>query len=155
MMAKKLQEREKSFIELLSEQGTKGTEVKIPGSERLIRLKVLDAPELLREGKMPDILTPLVIKSIYQDLSDKEVREFIGQPRGGATDALALMETMDYVCTKAIADGTKVKELTIGEKRWIFRLALSSAELLVTFRYDPNADVESVDEGDEVPEVTQ
>ena len=136
--------------EALSEMKAKGTEVLIPGTERLVRLRTLDAEALLREGKIPDILTPLVIKSVYEELSDREVRGVLTQSRGSKEDALAMLEAIDFVVEKSIADGTKAKDLTLGEKRWIFRLAMEPAELLTTFRHDPNADVESLAEGDEV-----
>lgn len=141
--------------EALAEMKSRGTEVAIPGTDRLVRLRSLDTETLLREGKVPDILTPLVIKSIYEDVSDKEVRGLLGQSRGSREEALAMMEAIDFVAEKSIADGTKVKDLTIGEKRWIFRLAMTPAELLVTFRYDPDVDVEPVVEVNEVQQTTE
>jgi hypothetical protein len=57
---------------------------------------------------------------------------------------------MDFVCERTVADGTPVNDLTLAEKRWIFRLVMGPAELLTTFRYDPNFDVADVDESDEV-----
>jgi hypothetical protein len=142
-------------VEALEEMKSRGTEIEIPGTGRLVRLRTLDAESLLREGKIPDILTPLVIKSVYEELSDREVRSVLAQSRGSKEDALAMMEAIEFVAEKSIADSTKVKGLTLGEKRWIFRLAMEPAELLVTFRYDPNADVEPVVEGDEVQPVAE
>lgn len=148
-------EPEPTGVELLHQMRSKGIEQRIPGTDRLVRLRVIDPPALLREGKMPDILTPLVIRSIYQDLTDRELRDFLGQPKANVTDALALLETMDFVCERTIMDGTELADLTLAEKRWIFRLVMGPAELLTTFRYDPNADVADMDEGDEVREVAE
>lgn len=153
-MAKKT-EKKQTGPELLQEMHSRGIEQVIPGTGRHVRLRTLDAPTLLKEGKMPDILTPLVIKSVYQELADKELREFLGQNRGNLEGALSLFETIDFVAEKAIADGTKVKELTLAEKRWIFRLAMSPAEVLITFRYDEDDDVADVVESDEVQPVAQ
>jgi hypothetical protein len=149
-MSKNGSEPVSTGVELLNEMRSKGIEQKIPGTERVIRLRVIDAPALLRDGKMPDILTPLIIKSVYQDLTDKELRDFIAQPKGSVVDALSYLETMDFVCERTVADGTPVNDLTLAEKRWIFRLVMGPAELLTTFRYDPNLDVADVDESDEV-----
>lgn len=155
-MAKRIvSPKERTISELLAEMNTKGIEFKIPGSERIVRIRNLDAPTLLREGKMPDILTPLVIRSIYQEISDKEIREFLGQNKNTVNDALALLETMDFVAERVIMDGTRVAELTLGEKRWLFRVAMEPAELLVSFRYDPNDDVADVDESHEVQQTSQ
>lgn len=151
-MAKKVKEKELSTVERLQEMHAKGTEVMLPGTDRIIRLRTLDAPTLLAEGKMPDTLTPLLIKSIYQDLSDREVRDFLGQQRGNVNEALEHVKLLDFVAEKAIADGTKVKDLTIGEKRMIFRFVVGPAELLIPFRYDPNSDVADVDESEILPQ---
>lgn len=155
MAKSKKETQEKTIPELLQEMKAKGIEHKIPATDRVVRLRTLDAPALLKEGKMPDILTPLVIKSVYQEVSDREMREFLGQKHTGAEDALKMIEAMDYVVQKSITDGTKPEDLTLGEKRWIFRLAMGPAELLVTFRYDEDADVESVDEGEDLPQTAE
>lgn len=153
-MAKR-QRKRMTMVEALEEMTSRGTEVSIPGTDRLVRLRTLDAPTLLREGKMPDILTPLVIKSVYEELSDKEVRGFLSQSRGSKEEALATMEAIDFIVERTIVDNTKVKNLTLGERRWIFRLVMGPAEILTTFRYDPDADVEPVVEGNEIQSATE
>ena len=65
------------------------------------------------------------------------------------SDALAFVDAIDRIVAKSIADGTPVEELTIGEKKWIFRLALGGAELLITFRLQPQGDVAVVEEGEQ------
>lgn len=127
-----------------------GTEQILPGTGRRVKLRSLDAESLLRDGKMPDLLTPLVIKSVYQELSDRELREFVGSQRGSIPEALSLLETIDFVVEKTLVSGATTKSLTLAEKRWIFRLVMGPAELLITFRLDETPDVEPMDEGDEV-----
>src|SRR5687768_10042773 len=147
-MAKKADK--KDTLNVLGEMRTKGVEQKMPGTDRIVRLKTIDAPTLLRENKMPDILTPLVVKSIYQELSDRELRDFIGQQRGNTAEALSMLDAIEFVVKRSIADNTKVEDLTLAEKRWIFRLAMGPAELLVTFRHQQEDDVEPVAESNEV-----
>lgn len=150
-MAKKV---EKKFdgASLLESMNRFGIEQTMPGTGRKVKLRTLDAESLLQEGKMPDLLTPLVVKSIYQELSDRELREFVGGVKSTPLEALALIETMDFVVGKTLVSGATLKSLTLAEKRWIFRLVLGPAELLITFRLDETPDVESVAEGDEVRE---
>lgn len=151
-MAKK--EKKLTPVEVLQEMRSRGMPHQIAGTDRVIHLRTIDPSELLRDDKMPDILTPMVIKSVYQELPDKDVRTFLDGVKGAKEDAMAQLASIDYICEKGITDGTKVKDLTIGEKRWIFRLVLMPAELLVTFRYDPNADVVVVDEVEDLPSTT-
>lgn len=153
-MAKKI-EKPQEPADFMDEMRSKGIEHRIPGTGRHIRLRSVDAPTLLRDGKMPDLLTPLLVKAVYQDLSDKEIRDYLGQNKGKIEDALKMVDTMDFVVGKAIADGTKLSDLTVGEKRWIFRLVMGPAELLITFRYDPTAIVEPVAEGEDVQQAAE
>lgn len=150
MATKKQAKVQPSFAELMSEMHSKGSLQKLPGTDRLVHLRVLDTPTMLANGKMPDILTPLVVKSVFQDITDKEVRDVIQQHKGDKEEALAMLETLDFVCQHAIADDTKVTDLTLAEKRWIFRLALGSAELLINFRYEPESDVAELVPGKQV-----
>lgn len=148
------QQKPVDFVEGQREMRAKGIEQIIPGTQRVVRLRTLDSATLLREGKMPDILTPLVVKSVYQDLTDNEVRKFVEKERGNPAEALEFIDVLDFVASKSIADGTRVEDLTIPEKRWIFRLAMGAAELLIFFRYEPESDVAVVDESEDVQPVT-
>lgn len=150
-MAKK----ELTEVELLEQMKRYGNPQIIPGTKRQVRVKTLEARELLADTKMPDILTPLVIKSVYQDLSDREVREFLGQPKVGVVEALALMDSIDYIVEKALVSGAKPSDLTLAEKRWVFRLVMTPAELLISFHYDEDPDVGAVDEGENVSQAAQ
>lgn len=132
-----------------------GVEQTLGTSGRVVRLRAVEPAALLRKGNVPDILTPLLIKSVYQPLDDPELREFLDTPLGKIEDALAMADTLDLIASVAIADGTKVEELSLSEKRWIFRLVLSPAEFLVTFRYQPLADVELVDESEALPQAAE
>jgi hypothetical protein len=154
-MAKNDKKQPMEYAERLHEMRLKGTEYKVPGTNRIVRLRALDAPTLLREGKLPDILTPLVVKSVYQELTDREMKEFVGAQRGNAQEALNMIDAMDFVVKKSIADGTKIEDLTLAEKRWIFRMAMGPAELLITFRYDKELDVEPVAEGEDLRETPE
>lgn len=147
-------EKEKTVLELIEDMHRYGDPQTLPVTMRKVRVKSADAKALLKEGNLPDILTPLVVKSIYQDLTDTELRKFLAEPRAKVEDALAMADAIDYVVEKHLVSGAKLSELTSAEKRWIFRLVMGSAESLVTFRLEEEPDVEPVPEGDEVRETT-
>jgi hypothetical protein len=150
-MAKRTPKKEEAKPEeLVKELMSKGLEQQLPPTGRIIRLKPVNHQTLLREGKMPDVLTPLVMRSVYQDLPDKEVKNFLEQPRQKPEDALKYIEAVDFICKHTIADNTKVEDLLLPEKRWIFRLTRGAAELLINFRHDEEANVEPVDEVEDV-----
>jgi hypothetical protein len=139
-----------------------GVEQIIPFTLRKLRIRTADPNRLMRAGKVPDILTPLVAKTIYQEVSDAELQNFATKPREQAADALAVLDSLNIVARDVLVqpkvvddpqsdDEIAIEELTMAERRWIFRLALAPAEVLTNFRYQPDGDVELVAEGDDVP----
>ncbi len=122
---------------------------------RKVRLRTLEPDMLLREGDCPDILTPLLLRSLYGDDRNASVKEFLEQPFAAKDEAFAYVDLLNLICSKSICDGTKVEELTLAEKRLIFRFALGSSELLVSFEYTPAPTVASVEEVNDVPSVAE
>ena len=127
-----------------------GKEISIPSTDRKVTLVQVNLPAMLSQGKVPDILTPLAIKSIYSNITDEDARKITDAQADSQKAALAHLAAIDLVVENALAPQCKslMTELTIGEKRWIFRLALLPAEILATFRDDEDTDVADVDEGD-------
>lgn len=146
-MAKQTKAKEFDFGAEYKKMQTYGVEQVLPPTGRKIKLKSVDAESLLKEGQIPNILTPLIVKMVYQDLSGNEIRQFVEGNKGQVQDALGMVETLNFIAKYAITDGTKVESLTLAEKRWIFRLVMGAAELLITFRFDQDPDVEVVSEG--------
>ena len=118
---------------------------------RKVRLRSLEPHMLLREGDCPDMLTPLLLKCLYGDNRDAAVGEFLEEPFATVENALAYVDLLDLIAAKAIADETPIEELTLAEKKLIFRFSLGSPELLVTFLYKPPAPVAVVEESDDIP----
>jgi hypothetical protein len=138
-------------IRLMREQGWEQTF----STGRRVRLRTLEPDMLLKDGDIPDVLTPLLLRSLYGDDRNTAVKEFMDQPFGTKEDAFAYVEMLNLICAKSICDGTKVEELTLAEKRLVFRFALGCSELLVEFEYKPPPDVASVAQGDDVPSVAE
>jgi hypothetical protein len=117
-----------SFIERLAIMHEKGWKQVMPGTGREIRLCAVEPASLLRSGNCPDILTPLM------ESSSDDVEQ-----------AVKYADSIDAVVGAAIADDTPLGNLTLREKKWIFRLVLGAAEALVFFRYEgPTPVVESL-----------
>lgn len=138
-------------IRIMREQGWEQTF----STGRKVRLRTLEPDMLLREGDCPDILTPLLLKSLYGDDRNAAVREFLDQPFGTKEDAFAYIDLLNLICSKSICDGTKVEELTLAEKRLIFRFALGSSELLTSFVYEPPPPVAVVEEVNDLPQAAE
>lgn len=138
-------------IRIMREQGWPQTF----STQRTVRLRTLEPNMLLRDGDCPDVLTPLLLKSLYGGDRNEDVREFLEQPFGTKEDAYAFVDLLNLICSKSICDDTKVEELTLAEKRLIFRFGLGSPELLVSFEYEPPSIVASVAEGNDVPPATE
>jgi hypothetical protein len=153
-MPKKVPYKRPEFQDIYKEMKSKGLPARTD-TGRPIRLRTIDATALLKTGNMPEVLTPMVVKSVYQSLSDREIRDFLTTNKNDAAEALKTVEMVDFVVKEAIADGTKVEDLTPGEKRWIFRLAMLPTEVLADFCYPEESDVEPMDDGDEVQPETQ
>lgn len=150
-MAKKtVEEQPFDFASEYRKMKKEGVEQILPYTGRRVRLRSVDAPTLLKEGQIPNILTPMIVKMVYQDINDNELRQYTEKNTGDAAHALAMLESLDFVAKHAITDGTKVEDLTISEKRYIFRLVMGAAELLITFRYDEDANVEDVPDGEDL-----
>jgi len=136
--------------ERLRDMRTKGVEQTMPGTGRVVRLKSVDPTVVLREGKMPDTLTPLLVSAIYQEPTTGHLNQYLQADRGTVEAALAMADSIDFIVKKALADDTKVEDLTMAEKRWIFQLVLGPAEILTNFRLEQDPDVEAVAEGENV-----
>jgi hypothetical protein len=122
----------------------------ISGIEVLMRTP---RPEvLLRSGKLPDILTPIVIKSLYEDVS-KKLDAYLFTERDEVQDTLDMVAGVDAVCEAALIDPSVIPYLTLSDRMWIFKLAFMPAAVLSTFRYEPDGDVEDTpdSQGDVLP----
>lgn len=128
------------------------------GTGRVVHLRTVEPADLLRDGECPDILTPLLLKSLYTPNRDQAVGDFLEEPFGTKENALKYMEMIDHIAGKAIADDTDLRALSFAEKKFIFRLALGSSELLVNFRLqleEPATVVEPVAEGDDLSQAAE
>lgn len=104
----------------------------------------------LATGKVPDILTPIVINMLFppkraDDEFFDEVGDFVGKPRDESKEALQFIEAVNVVCEAALIDPSIVPYLSLADRLWIFKLAFMPVAVLSTFRLQPRRDVETGD----------
>ena len=138
----------------------RGVVVRLPSGRR-VRMRNVQPSHLLKLGRIPDVLTPLVLKILYGKAQQDDFDNFFTL-REQVDEALGVIESMRIVCTAALLEPRIVEEavgedeiqfedLSDTEKTWIFNLAFLEAEGLSSFRDGQAADVGLVDEGQELP----
>lgn len=151
-MAKKTAPSRQDNLQTLQ---SSGIEQVMPGTHRKVKLRQVSVEELVRENKMPDILTPLIISAVYTDLGGRHIQDYLSQDRGSVEGATQLLDSINFIVSKALVDPKQLSELTLPEKKWIFQLVLGPAEFLANFRLEQEPDVESVAEGEDVQQASE
>lgn len=123
-------------------------------------MRPVQPDKLLMAGKMPDILTPVMMAMLFPkeatdttefpDEVGDPIKHFLEKERAKAADAMEFVRAVNVVCEAALVDSSVVPYLSLADRMWIFKLAFLPTEVLSTFRLQSLADVESVDEGDQV-----
>lgn len=133
-------------------------------SGRKVKMRAVTPDKLLRGGRVPDILTPLVLKMLKGEVENEEIDNFYGQERDEVKDNLAMIDSVNVVCEAALVyprvvdmpegdDEISIDDLSLTDRFWIFKLAFQPAEVLSRFRLESLANVDSSadSEGDEQP----
>lgn len=133
-------------------------------SGRKVKMRAVTPDKLLRSGRVPDILTPLVVKMLKGEAQNEEIDDFYGKERDEVKDWLAMIDSVNVVCEAALVyprvveqpegdDEIAIDDLSLQDRFWIFKLAFQPAEVLSRFRLESLADVDdSADsEGNEQP----
>jgi hypothetical protein len=99
---------------------------------------------LLKLGEIPDVLSTLVVKLLYGQISEAEYRDFFTETEKRER-ALEMAESLRIVCTAALLeprivenpeadDEISIDDLEDSEQRIIFDLAMLEASALTRFR---------------------
>lgn len=129
-----------------------GVEIWLPYGQQVVRIRTVRPDHLLAQGDIPDILSPLMLDMIYGRANEKKT-EAILLPKESVEEAMQLLETLRVVCTAALVeprivseplaeDEITIDELEYEDRRYIFRLVFLPTEVLSTFRYQAQVDVE-------------
>lgn len=118
----------------------------------VVRMRPVKPAHLLRLGKIPDVLTPLVLKVLYGQAQQRDFNDFLSL-REQRDEALAVVESVRVVCTAALVeprivddpqadDEIHIDDLDAADQAWIFNLAFLEAKELRSFRRGQAPDVE-------------
>lgn len=121
-----------------------------------VQMRPVQPDKLLLSGKVPDILTPLVMgmmfarekedDTVFPDEVKDPITHYLTREREKAQEAMEFIKSVDVVCEAALVDASIVPYLTLPDRMWIFRLAFMPVEVLATFRHQPQANVETGDD---------
>lgn len=132
--------------------------VKLP-SGNLARLGAVDLSSLLIQGEIPDLLTPLVTKMLFDDIDQDALdAQFSADnllERGG--EALSFINT---ICKASfieprIVDGEPgegeivIEDVDVGDRSFVMSICIYGARVLRSFRVGQKEDVESVRDGED------
>ncbi len=103
-----------------------------------VRMRTVTPDLLLKSGKMPDLLSPLVLKMMFQEVEGYELDDFLAR-REQEKDALEVIESINLVCEAALVyprmvahptadDEICAEDLGLADRGWIFKLAFRPAE---------------------------
>lgn len=112
-----------------------------------VRLRPVTPDKLLRLGRVPDTLAPIMLKGLYEDIHN-DLDGFVQTQADDKEAALEMIRAIDVVCEAALVEPDIVPYLSLADRMWIFKLAFMPAEVLSTFRLKPPRDVESAADGE-------
>lgn len=130
-----------------------------------VQMRPVQPDKLLMSGKVPDILTPLVMgmmfakeepvdATVFPDEADDldPINVYLTKQRQEAKDAIEFIKSVDVVCEAALVDPSIVPYLSLQDRLWLFRLAWTPVEVLRYFRLQPARTVEAGDGGGTEPQ---
>lgn len=121
-----------------------------------VQMRTVTPDRLLRSGRVPDILTPLVNKMLFESVPNEELDKFI-EPREQTKENLEMIDSLNVVCEEALLyprivadpvadDEIRADDLTLADRGWVFKLAFQEAHILRRFRLEQTRDVEVGDD---------
>jgi hypothetical protein len=135
----------------------RGELIQLPYSGYIVRIRTVRPDELLKLGKIPQILTTLLLEEIYGKGEDNKYEKFL-EDNETTEEALAMLESLRVACVagmvepKIVDNPTQDNEISIddielSDRAYIFRLVFAPSDALSRFRYKPPSDVDVVADG--------
>jgi hypothetical protein len=110
----------------------------ISGTE--VQMRAVTPDRLLSSGRVPDTLTPIMLKGLYEDIHE-DLDTFVQTKHADKEATLEWVRAIDAVCEAALVEPDVVPYLSLADRMWIFKLAFSPVEVLSTFRLQPKRDM--------------
>ena len=134
-----------------------GELIQLPYSGHIVRLRSVKPDMLLKLGKIPNVLTNLVVDMIYDQGADNKFEVFL-HPKERAEEAMEMLESLRVVCTAGLVeprivdnpqadDEISIEDIELSDRGYIFRLVFAPADALSRFRYQPPSDVVVMENG--------
>jgi hypothetical protein len=139
-----------------------GELIQLPYSGYLVRIRTVRPDALLRLGKIPQVLTTLMLDLIYDRGEDDQFEKFLTTPED-QQEAINMLDSLKIVCTAGLIspkivdepvgdDEITIEDMDLGDRSFIFRLVFAPAEALSRFRPGSPADVDVVSNGISEPQ---
>lgn len=134
-----------------------GELIQLPFSGNLVRIRTVRPDSLLRLGKIPQVLSSLVLDIIYDKIEDNRFEQFLSVGER-EDEAKEMLESLRIVCVAGFVspkivenpqsdDEISIDDIDLGDRSFIFRLVFAPVEALSTFRYKSPSDVDVVANG--------
>lgn len=137
---------------------TEGYTKELP-SGAVARLRPVSPDQLIAAGEVPDILTPLVLKMLFQGSDGSELSQ-LTQPEQVLSHAGETVKLINAICRLAFVqprivddpqtdDEISIDDVAIIDRSFVFQLVTQPAEVLRDFRLSPTTtDVATVPDGE-------
>jgi len=151
----------------MADQPTKGTDWRKPREEgflldlpsgNVVRIRPVALDVLLRQGEIPDLLTPFVAKMVYQGVDTDELDSLLSAEKltEQSTEMLVLIDavvTAAFLEPRIVAepqadDEISIADVELADRGTVFSLAVLPANELRRFLERQAASVEPVPDGD-------
>ena len=127
-------------------------------SGNVARIRPVALDVLLRQGKVPDLLTPWVAKTIYDGVDTDELEKMLSV-ENLVEQSDEMLSLIDAICTAAFVeprivedpeaeDEIAIADVDLADRGTVFSLAVLPARELRTFLDRQAAGVEPVSDGD-------
>lgn len=121
------------------------------------RLRPVSPDLLLSTGDLPDMLTPLVVKMVFEGSDGQEV-DRLTDPQQMISQAADTVQLFNTVCRLAFLaprivddpqaeDEISIEDIDLADRGFVFQLVTQPAEVLRRFRLEPAGDVAAVSDG--------
>lgn len=134
-----------------------GELIQLPYSGYIVRIRTVKPDMLLKLGKIPQVLTTLVVDMIYDRGEEDKFEKFLSANET-AEEAREMLESLRVVCVAGVIepkivdnptkdDEISIEDIDLADRSFIFRLVFAPSEALSRFRYEPPSDVDVVANG--------
>lgn len=129
------------------------------------RVRIPGAAGMLKRGNLPNPLLSFALDAFYSGVTEEKYDAFLSaQERSeGALDLIASLRAVcqEMFMEPRVVDNPQadneiaIDDVPLQDQLWAFRLAFAPSEVLYPFRDEPQADVVSVLESQDVPQATK